>query len=67
MSNKKYYIKYMQQSYTKIKTSKKQNYKQYCSKVVPEGRGILTVYTFYFYDDKGFFFLRPRISTLYLF
>lgn len=51
----------MQQSYTnkkclRIKTSKKQNYKQYCSKAVPEGRGILTVYTFYFYDDKGFFF-----------
>ena len=62
----------MQQSYTnkkclRIKTSKKQNYKQYCSEVVPEVRGILTVNTFHFYDEKRFFFLRPRIFTLYLF
>lgn len=51
----------MQQSYTnkkclRIKTSEKQNYKQYCSEVVPEVRGILTVYTFHFYDEKRFFF-----------
>lgn len=38
-----------------IKTSEKQNYKQYCSEVVPEVRGILTVYTFHFYDENDFF------------